>query len=129
MSRRNWAEERDNTERTIFEKGRWTLTEDGERTKSLYFDGDCVESVLMHNSYIVLDGGFVLYSLDKNSNEYIVYSQDQKRPVSRIEGKNVSFKMIDDILTFTDNNTEISFETTTMTQVGLHDDNQLSFDF
>lgn len=129
MSRRNWAEERDNTERTIFEKGRWTLTEDGEQIKSLYFDGDCVESVLMLNNFIVLEGGFVLFSLDQDKNEYVIYSQNTRKPVSKIEGKNVTFKTIDDLLVFCDGNKETSFETSTMNQVCVNDMDQLSIEF
>ena len=129
MSKRNWAEERDNTERTIFEKGRWTLTEDGEKTKSLYFDGDCVESVLMFNNYVVLAGGFVLFALDQNKNEYIIFSQEKRKPISKIEGKNITFKVNDDLLTFHDGDKEISFETSTMSQVYANNLDQLSIEF
>ena len=129
MSRNSWAAEYSNTEDTIFCKGHWTLTEDGEKTKSLYFDDHCVESVLLLNNYILLNKGFILYSLSPTENEYVLYFKDERKPVFKISGENVRVDIADGYITFIHNDEKTIFDSTSLLPVSLNEDDQFRIDF
>ena len=129
MSRNNWAENYSNSEDVVFKKGHWTLTEDGEKTKSLYFDDCCVESVLLCNSYKLLENGFIIYTATPSENEYILYFKNSETPVFKIAGKDVKLDIADDYITFMNNGEKIIFDAASLVPVSLDENDQFQINF
>ena len=129
MAKSNWAENFSNEERIVFQKGNWTLTEDGEKTWSLYCLSECVNPVVDFNKYILFNNGFLLFRENSNINSYALYLEDCNHPIFTMSGKDTSVKKENGLIIFkTSNQNETAFDAETLMKVHLAADDQLGFD-
>lgn len=129
MSKTNWAERYSNEEKVLFERGDWSLAEDGEKIWSLYYQNKCIEPVLDFNKYVLFKNGFVLYYEENGLNSYVLFEENQNKPIFKASGKNFSMEIDKDLLVFrADGSILASFETETLTKIHIHKDEQLGFD-
>ena len=129
MAKQNWAQHYSNDEKTIFDKGIWSLTEDGEKIWSLYLRGQCVEPVLGCNQYKLFDNGFLLYNESDNSHLYALIKEDEPKPIFKYKGVNSSFTIENNLIIFHTNDGDEVFDLTTFSKIFLTKENQLGFEF
>ncbi|MBQ8615247.1 MAG: hypothetical protein IJ415_01610 [Clostridia bacterium] len=128
MAKENWAQRYSNEEKTIFQKGDWSLTEDGEKVWSLYYKDNCVSPVLEYNKFKLFDGGFLLYVKEENANSFALFASEEDKPLYKSSGKNCSFEIDRDLIIFSNETGHMTaFETCFLTKLSLDDENQLSF--
>lgn len=128
MARENWSQHYSNSERIVFKKGQWSLTEDGEKTWSLYYGEDCVEPVLDYNKYELLDKGFLLFRNNSIVNSYALFLESSKSPIFTISGKDVKAEVNEGLITFLNNDSATTFDKNSLLQVCLNSDNQIGLD-
>ena len=128
MSRDNWADRFSNEERVIFQKGGWTLTEDGEKIWSLYFDDKCVEPVLDFNKYKLFPKGFLLYLENSMRKSYSLFSEDSSLPIFSISGSDSFLEVDYNFITFSNRNTSATFDVNTLLKMNIRSDNQIGLD-
>ena len=125
----NWAERYSNEEKVLFEKGDWSVTEDGEKIWSLYYKGECKEPVLDFNKYILFKNGFLLYFEEFNNSSYALFLKDHNRPIFTLSGKEISLETDKNLIIFhSKEHGQTSFETEHLSKVYLADNDQLGFD-
>lgn len=130
MAKENWGQHFSNDEKIVFEKGDWSITEDGEKTWSLYFQGQCVDPVLDYNRYQDLKGGMLLYTENRDVNSFVLLAKDKRKPVFSISGKDINAKFDETILTFHSKNEQNikSFDTISFVEININDENQIGLD-
>ena len=129
MSRSNWAERFSNQETTVFDKGNWTLKEDGEKTWSLYFNDECVYPVLDFNRYKLFHGSFLMYVQRPHINSYCLFSATDKKPLFTISGQDARVEFDNYFLTFYSGDTNLkTFDLFTLNPVNISNNNQIGLD-
>ena len=119
-----------NSEKFVFRKGIWELTEDGEKTWSLYCNGKCVEPIVDENRYHLFDQGFMLYTNNRLRNSFRLFQQDDLKPIFSAVGDNISVKIENGLIIFKiDNKPECLFDSVSLTKVKENKDNQLGISF
>ena len=121
-----YGEKFSNTEYTIFKKGIWSLTQDGERTWALYRNGICVDPSISENNYRMFQNGFLLFRNDRFSpRSYTLCHQDIATPLFHCSG-NVSMDDSNGIITFYVNGEpHATFIESTLEKVEITKDDQL----
>lgn len=131
MAKESWGQHFSNDEKIVFQKGDWFVTEDGEKTWSIYFQGQCVDPVLDYNRYKLLHSGFLLYTENRDINTFTLFEQNSRKPVFTIAGNDIDAKLDDTILTFTskkDQNIK-SFDTISLMEINIDNENQIGLNF
>lgn len=131
MSRENWGEKFSNTETTVFEKGDWTITEDGEKIWSIYFKGSCVDPVSDYNHYIEFQNGFLLCDQRSSVSKFALISEHERKPIFKVEGQNCRYNISDSLIMFynSDSQPVKSFDIISFTEVIVNEEEQISINF
>ena len=119
-----------NTEKLIFKKGIWELTEDGEKTWALYRNDKCFDPIVDENRFMLFDQGFLLYSNNRPCNSFRLFHENNLKPIFNTIGENINFSIKNGLIIFNvNNNQEFLFDTVTLTPVRETKDNQLGISF
>lgn len=128
MAKSNWAQECSNTEKLIMQKGNWSITEDGEKTWSLYYKDNCVDPVLDYNKYWILEHGVLLSGEYSEFNKYCLLHETEKTPVFKAHGKDLSYSIKEGVIIFDNKNETKTFNAYSLTPLKITEENQLGFD-
>lgn len=128
MAKETWGQHFSNDEKLVFQKGDWSVTEDGEKTWSLYFQGQCVEPVLDYNQYKLFSKGFLLFAENGFMNSYALFSEEHSNPIYKVSGKNVFKELDKNLLTiYSSQGSTKSFDTLSLMEITICEDNQIGF--
>lgn len=126
---RHFGELYSNSEKIIFKKGIWELTEDGEKTWSLYCKGQCFDPIVDENKYMLFDQGFLLYTNNRSTNSYRLFNQNDPRPIFCAVGDSVDLNIEDGLLIFSvDNRHEVMFDSMSLLHIKQGKESQLGID-
>ena len=119
-----------NTEKLVFRKGIWELTEDGEKTWSLYRNGQCFNPIVDENQYMLFDQGFLLYTKNRSRKSYQLFNENDPRPIFSAVGDSVDLHIENGLLIFTvDNSHDVMFDSVSLLHIKEGKESQLGIDF
>ena len=114
MKKENWAESLSNNEKLVFNKGNWSLMEDGEGAWSLYYNDVFVDTALDFNVYKLFEKGFLLYNKYDSYPSFALYAEEEKKPIFKMSGQGSKMKYENNIITFYNSDSSFSFDTTSL---------------